>query len=59
MDNTEKIIKAFEKSSNPLKSAEIADSTGIDKKEVDKILKKLKQEEKIFSPKMCFYAIKK
>ena len=31
----------------------------IDKKEVDKAIKKLKIEEKIFSPKRCFYEVKK
>ncbi len=42
-----------------LKSGDISERTGIDKKEVDKIIKKLKEEEKIFSPKRCFYSVKK
>jgi hypothetical protein len=30
--------------------------TGLDKKEVSKIIKELKKAGKIFSPKRCFYA---
>lgn len=32
---------------------------GLDKKEVDKAIKKLKTEEKIYSPKRCYYEAKK
>ena len=41
-----------------MKSGEVAEKAGIDKAEVDKIIKKLKKEEKIVSPKMCFYQAK-
>jgi DNA-binding MarR family transcriptional regulator len=42
-----------------MKSGEISDKTGIDKKDVDKAIKKLVQEEKVFSPIRCFYDLKK
>ena len=55
----EKIVfETLKKSKNPLKGTEIADQAGIDKKEVDKALKALKKDEKIYSPKNCFYAVK-
>lgn len=55
----EKIVfETLKKSDQPLKGKEIAEKAGIDKKEVDKAIKKLKKEEKIFSPKNCFYAVK-
>jgi len=41
------------------KSAEIVEKLWVDKKEVDKIIKKLKQEGKIISPKRCYYTISK
>ena len=41
------------------KSWEIAEKLGADKKEIDKIIKKLKQEWKIISPKRCYYTIAK
>jgi hypothetical protein len=37
---------------------EIADIAGIDKKDVDKAMQQLKKEEKIFSPKRCYWSAK-
>lgn len=54
----EVVYKAMKDAGKPLKSAEIAELTGLDKKEVDKAIKTLKAEEKIFSPKNCFYQAK-
>ncbi len=39
----------------PLRSGEIAELTGMDKKEVDKAMKELQKEALIFSPKRCFW----
>ena len=50
------VFKALENSEKPLKGGEIADITGIDKKEIDKAIKKLVDEGKINSPIRCFYA---
>ncbi|MCP4146311.1 MAG: MarR family transcriptional regulator [bacterium] len=58
MSNELLVLKTLEESSEPLKGKEIADLAGIDKKDVDKIIKKLKAEEKIISPKRCFYSVK-
>ena len=58
MDNIEIILKALKDAGKALKGGEIAEITGIDKKEVDKAIKKLKAEDKIVSPKMCFYEAK-
>ena len=55
----EKIIKTLEENNEGLKSQEIADKSKIDKKIVDKVLKALKDEDIIYSPKRCFYALKK
>jgi hypothetical protein len=43
-------------SPEPLKAGDIAQKAGLDKKEVDKAIKALKKEEKIVSPKRCFYS---
>jgi hypothetical protein len=58
MDTHELVLKTLKGSSKPLKSAEIASLAKIDKKEVDKAIKKLKTEGKIESPKVCFYSAK-
>ncbi len=58
-DITKKVVEAFEKSEKPLKTGEIAQITGIDSKEVSKIITKMKKEGKIESPKRCYYQLKK
>jgi transcription initiation factor TFIIIB Brf1 subunit/transcription initiation factor TFIIB len=59
MESKEAIIKAMEQSGKPMKGGEIAEVSGVDKKEVDKIIKKLVAEGKVDSPVRCFYAIVK
>lgn len=39
----------------PMKAGDVAAATGIDKKDVDKIIKKLVAEGKVTSPKRCYY----
>ncbi len=53
----QKIIDVL--SQGEFKSGEIAEKLWIDKKEVDKVIKKLKQEWKIISPKRCYYTVAK
>jgi predicted transcriptional regulator len=55
----EKVIETIKKAGKPLKGGEISELSGIDKKIVDKLIKELKTDEKIFSPKRCFYDVKK
>jgi len=52
------VLKTLRDSKNPLKAGEIAEITKMDKKEVDKAIKKLKSDGKIESPKVCFYTAK-
>lgn len=59
MENYDLILDYFNKAEKPVKAGEIATATGIDKKEVDKVMATLKKEEKIASPKACYWAIKK
>jgi len=49
----------MKKADKPLRSGEIAEITGIDKKEVEKAIKQLVTESKIHSPKRCYYEVKK
>jgi biotin operon repressor len=59
MDNYEVILEFFNKAEKPVSAGQIATATGIDRKEVDKVMKSLKKEEKIVSPKVCYWEIKK
>jgi transcription initiation factor IIE alpha subunit len=58
MDTKNQVLKVFEDKGEALKSVQIAEILQIDKKEVDKAIQILKKEEKIISPKVCFYQIK-
>jgi DNA-binding MarR family transcriptional regulator len=58
MDSETKIIETFKAAGKPLKAGELAEQSGLDKKEIDKILKKLKKEDRIESPQRCYYQVK-
>ena len=55
MDTKETIIKVMKAEGKPLSAGQIADLAGLDRKEVDKAMKVLKDEEKIVSPKRCYW----
>ncbi len=55
MSNENTILEAMKKAGEPLNNGKIAELTGIDKKEVEKSMKKLKAEELIVSPKRCYW----
>ncbi|ASI98175.1 HTH domain-containing protein [Thermococcus celer] len=56
MVEVELVFKVLKEAGKPLKSKEIAELAGIDKKDVDKAIKVLKKEGRIISPKRCYYA---
>ncbi len=58
MDSKESVYNIMKKTAKELRTGEIADLSGIDKKEVEKIIKLLDKEGKIFSPKRCFWKAK-
>ncbi len=55
MDATTKVLDAMTKAGKPLTAGQIAELTGLDKKEVDKAMNKLKKEDRITSPKRCYW----
>lgn len=58
MEAKEKVLEAMRKNGQPMRPGDIAEATGLDKKELDKLIKVLKDEELIYSPKRCFYQAK-
>lgn len=56
MAEKETVLEALEQAGEPLKAGDIAERTGLDKKDVDKAIKALKAEGAVDSPKRCFYA---
>ncbi|WMW22867.1 MarR family transcriptional regulator [Methanolobus mangrovi] len=55
-DDEQKVLDALKDAAKPMRPGEIAEATGLDSKEVSKILKNLKSADAVCSPKRCFYA---
>lgn len=51
----EKVLAVMKSAGKPLKAGEIAELAGLDKKDVDKAMKQLKDAGEIVSPKVCFW----
>jgi DNA-binding transcriptional regulator GbsR (MarR family) len=58
MDANQIVLDTLKIAGKPMKAGEIAEAAGIEKKDVEKAIKKLKTEEKIISPKVCYYTCK-
>ena len=58
MDPKEAVLTTLRQSSEPLKGGEIAEKSGLDKKVVDRMIKTLKDEGLIDTPKRCYYQAK-
>jgi predicted transcriptional regulator len=54
MEIAEKVLEAMKQAGVPLNAGKLVELTGLDRKEVDKAMKKLKADEAIVSPKMCY-----
>lgn len=56
MEVTDKVLAVMQTAGEPLNAGKIAELGGIDRKEVDKAMKKLKADGKIVSPKRCYWS---
>ena len=55
MDTKEKVLEVMRTEGQPLNAGKIAEVGGLDRKDVDKAMAQLKKEEKIVSPKRCYW----
>jgi predicted ArsR family transcriptional regulator len=55
METKEKVLQVLKETGSPMKAGEIAEKAGIEKKEAEKAIKALLSEEKLLSPKRCYY----
>lgn len=55
MDTAEKILQVMRAEGQPLNAGKIAELGGLDRKDVDKAMTQLKKDEKIVSPKRCYW----
>jgi biotin operon repressor len=58
MEFKERVLEAMNKAGEPLNAGKISELTGIDRKEVDKAMAKLKEEGTIESPRRCYWQAK-
>jgi hypothetical protein len=58
MENSEKVLKALKDNGKPMRPGDISVASGVEKTEVEKLIKKLVKEDKVFSPVRCFYQSK-
>ncbi|HOP03308.1 MAG TPA: MarR family transcriptional regulator [Tenuifilaceae bacterium] len=59
MEQKEKVLQAIKSAGKPMKAGEISEFSGVEKKEVDKQIKKLVTEGVLHSPARCYYDLKK
>ena len=53
--NEKKVLDAMKKAGKPVRPGDVAKTTGVESKDVSKIITKLKKEGKVISPKRCYY----
>ena len=58
MNTEDQILETLKQSEKPMNAGQIVEKTGLDRKDVDKVMTKLKKEEKIISPIRCFWTAK-
>ena len=56
METKEKVLATMKQAGEPLNAGKIAELSGLDRKEVDKAMKALKDEGAIVSPVRCNWA---
>jgi len=55
MENTDILLSTMKSAGKALSAGQIAELSGLDRKEVDKVMKVLKTGGKIVSPKNCYW----
>jgi len=56
MVEKEEVLEAMRNAGKPVRPGDVAKMLGVDSKEVSKVIKELKKEGKVHSPKRCYYA---
>lgn len=51
----DKVLKAMQDAGKPVRPGDVAKALGVDSKDVSKAIKELRTEEKVISPKRCYY----
>lgn len=57
MNTEEQVIEILKSSDKAMSAGQLAESSGIDRKAIDKAMKVLKESGKITSPKRCYWTV--
>jgi predicted transcriptional regulator len=58
METSEKVYLAMKNSGKALRTGEVAEIAGVEKKEAEKAIKQLNSAGRVFSPVRCFWQVK-
>jgi hypothetical protein len=58
MDTKDIVLQTMQKAGKALRPGELAEMAGVEKKDVEKAIKALNTEGKVFSPVRCFWQAK-
>ena len=58
MKKVEKVFETTKNSAEPLNAGKVAELSGLDRKEVDKAMARLKADGRIVSPRRCYWSAK-
>ena len=58
MSDADKVLEVMAEAGEPLNAGAIAERSGMDSKAVDKAMAELKRDDRIESPKRCYWAPK-
>jgi biotin operon repressor len=58
METLEKVLATIKQAGEPVNAGKVVEMTGLDRKDVDKAMTKLKNDGAIVSPKRCYWEAK-
>ncbi|MBI4773978.1 MAG: transcriptional regulator [Deltaproteobacteria bacterium] len=56
-DNEKMVLEAMKQAGKPVRPGDLANATGLESKDVSKLIDSLKKQGKVMSPKRCYYAL--
>ncbi len=58
MEAINKVLEVIKNAAEPINAGKVAELSGLDRKEVDKAMKQLKDNGSIVSPRRCYWSVK-
>jgi endonuclease V-like protein UPF0215 family len=58
MEAKEKVYQTMQKAGKALRTGEVAEMAGVEKKDAEKAIKQLNTEGRVFSPVRCYWQVK-